>query len=161
MYRCWALDDHPNLYGRYRGDLQPIGTVLSLDCPQLCLNLFHPVAEVGEVIRGDVQRAYAEAQRYLVDHRRLLFCRQIPILEFSVQLYLYIPYIPYRYSCTGFQYLTIFRVMRCPPVTAHPFCVLTLYMIHQSKALGLSIPTLYGTSSAELIQCRSSSQKCY
>ena len=115
------------MYGRYRGDLQPIGTVLSLDCPQLCLNLFHPVAEVGEVIRGDVQRAYAEAQRYLVDHRRLLFCRQIPILEFSVQLYLYIPYIPYRYSCTGFQYLTIFRVMRCPPVTTHPFFVLTLH----------------------------------
>eukprot|EP01043_Picozoa_sp_COSAG02_P036457 COSAG02_NODE_2670_length_8288_cov_6.629792_2_plen_241_part_00 len=49
------------------------------------------------------------------------------MLEFSVQLYLYMPYIPYRYICTGFQYLTIFRVMRCPPVATHPFFVLTLH----------------------------------
>ena len=73
LYRCINIDDHPNLYGRYRGDLQPIGTVLSLDWPQFCLNLFHPVAaEGGEVIGGDVQRAYMEAQLYIVDHRRLL-----------------------------------------------------------------------------------------
>ena len=58
--------------GDTEATLRPIGTVLSLDWPQFCLNLFHPLAEGGEDIRGDVQRAYTEAQLYLVDHRRLL-----------------------------------------------------------------------------------------
>ena len=89
--------------------------------------VYHPNS-YGRYRRDLQSRAHTEAQLYLVYHRRLLFCRQIPILEFSVQLYLYIPYIPYRYSCTGFQYPTEFMVMRCPPpVTAHPFFVLTLH----------------------------------
>ena len=55
-------------------------------------------------------------------------------------------------TSTGYQYFCGIGVWSCPCVTAHPFFVLILQTIYQWKALGLSIPTVYGTSSGELIQ---------
>ena len=73
----------------------------------------------------------------------------------------------YMYTCTGIFLYTVCTVpvpktntlVHHTSAAAHPsqlihFSSLPCTTIHQSKALGLSITTVYGTSSGELIQCQ-------
>ena len=50
------------------------------------------------------------------------------------------------------QYISVNGVYGCPLVTAHPFSVRRKTTIHRWNAQRLSIPTVYGTSSAEVIK---------
>ena len=127
----------------------PIRTVLSLDC--------HQVPEVvpncsGRVVRsaGGEYRGFGERACRGSLSTTKMYWNSVPIPR--------IPYYRYiRYRCTSIAILHQNECLCKWSAGAHSrqlihFSSLPCTTIHQSKALGLSITTVYGTSSAELIQ---------
>ena len=140
--------------GDTEATLQPIRTVLSLVChqsPGVHPNCRDRVVRSAEWVYRATQKCSARGSWYPTK----MYWNSVPVP--------YIPYywyIPYRYTSIGILHQN--GSVCTWSAGAHSrqlihFPSLPRTTIHRWKALGLRIPTVYGTSSAELIQRRSSS----
>ena len=140
--------------GDTEATLHPIRTVLSLDC--------HQVREVVPNCSGRVVRS--AGGKYGTFSVRTLCGSLCPVHIHSGREF------HYWYTCTVCTCSKVYTAttlnsstyMYSYSASAHSrqlihFSSVPCTTIHQWKALGLRIPTVYGTSSAELIQRRSSS----
>ena len=140
--------------GHTEATLHPIRTVLSLDC--------HQLREVLPNCSGRVVRS--AGGKYRTFSVRALCGSLCPVhIHYGREF-------QYWYTCTvrtcskAYTATTLnsSTYIHSYSVGAHSrqlinFSFVPCTTIHQSKALGLRIPTVYGTSPAELIQRRSSS----